>query len=155
MRKTTLLAGVAALVALTSGATLFARSSGWSARESDNAVNTVGGYTLSVNPAFATHAYLQRAGESEVELFRQYRPLLPEGRTEPPARHVVRLSGGASQRDAALTVDDPNHQIARITVEFYGPDRHSVRGPVTEKLVINGVTAPRISVDPVTCPPLC
>ena len=151
MKKTTLATGLAAVAAPASAATLYASGARleWSAPESENAVRNADGYRVSVHPAFASRASVQQAGGGEVTL---YRPQgiynLPAGQTEGPAHHVVRLDGGRFARDLGLTIDDPKHQVARITVELYGPDHQPGRhDPAVETFVVVN-TAP-------TCPPVC
>jgi hypothetical protein len=147
MKKTTLATGLAAVAALAGAATLYASGARieWSAPASENAVRNVDGYRVSVHPAFASRASVQQAGGGEVTLYRQQGVYhLPAGKTRPPEHHVVRLEGGRYARDLGLTIDDPKHQVARITVELYGTGQH---GPAVETFVVRN-TAP-------TCPPLC
>ena len=151
MKKTTLMTGLAALAALASAATLYASGARleWSAPESQNAVRNVDGYRVSVHPAFASRASVQQAGGGEVTLYRQQQTYnLPAGKTEAPAHHVVRLDGGRFARDLGLTIDDPKHQVARITVELYGPGHQPGRhDPAVETFVVLD--------DVITCPPVC
>ena len=147
MKKTTLMTGLAALAALASAATLYASGARleWSAPESQNAVRNVDGYRVSVHPAFASRASVQQAGGDEVTLYRQQQTYnLPAGKTEAPAHHVVRLDGGRFARDLGLTIDDPKHQVARITVELYGTGEH---GRPVETFVVRNTAE--------TCPPNC
>ena len=110
---------------------------------------SVAGYRVQVHPGFSSGVWV-RGAAGETQLYRQrsgYRlsPNAPAG----PDRHVVRLEGGAFDRDVGLVVNDPKHQIARITVEMYGPD-HRVGQPgsaVVETFVIKD--------DIITCPPVC
>ena len=107
------------------------------------------GYTVQVHPAFSSGITVE-GPNGEVQLYRQQGTFdLPAGETTPPAQHIVRLQGGAFDRDIGLVVSDPKHQIARITVELYGPE-HQVgakNSPVVERVVVNN--------DAATCPPIC
>jgi hypothetical protein len=151
MKKTTWATGLAAVAALASAATLYASGARieWSAPESQNAVRNVEGYRVSVHPAFASRASVRQAGGGEVTLYRQQGVYdLPAGKTEAPAHHVVRLEGGRYARDLGLAIDDPKHQVARITVELYGPGHQPGRhDPAVETFVVLD--------DVITCPPVC
>ena len=107
------------------------------------------GYTVQVHPAFSSGITVE-GPNGEVQLYRQQGTFdLPAGETTPPAQHVVRLQGGEFDRDIGLVVSDPKHQIARITVELYGPD-HQVgakNSPVVERVMVNNFA--------LTCPPHC
>ena len=87
---------------------------------SEHVRTEAGGYELTVHPAFSSAVTVEGASGT-TELYRQRGTYhLPGGQTEPPAQHVVRLEGGEHARDLGLVVNDPKHQIARITVELYG-----------------------------------
>lgn len=107
-----------------------------------------GGYQVQVHPAFSSGITVKNAA-GEVQLYQQQGTFnLPAGETTPPAQHVVRLQGGQFDRDLGLVVNDPKHQIARITVELYGPDHQPGRkGPVVETVVVENTAS--------TCPPDC
>jgi hypothetical protein len=81
---------------------------------------TEGGYTLDFSPLFLARCTAAVAGGPEVVVFQQtVRPfLLPEGRSEPPRQTALRLSGGPLARDFGLFLDDPLHEVLRITVEL-------------------------------------
>jgi hypothetical protein len=107
------------------------------------------GYTVQVHPAFSSGVQVE-GPDGEIQLYRQQGTFdLPAGETTPPAQHVVRLQGGALDRDIGLVVSDPKHQIARITVELYGPEhRPGAKGsPVVERMVVDN--------NALTCPPYC
>ena len=116
---------------------------------SEHVTASAAGYHVQVHPAFSSGISV-RSAAGETQLFRQQTPYrLPQGATAGPERHVVRLEGGAFDRDVGLVVSDPRHQIARITVEMYGPDHQpgQLGGAVVETFVINDT--------PVYCPPYC
>lgn len=121
----------------------------WLAPEAENARTTTGGYGFSVHPAFSHRAELRDAAGRSIELYRQHDVFnLPAGRTAPPAQHVIRLDGGPDARDLGITVNDPKHQVARITVELYGPGHQpGTAGAVAQTLVVEN--------DGKTCPPAC
>lgn len=110
---------------------------------------TNAGYTVQVHPAFSSRVQVE-GPDGEVQLYRQQGTFdLPAGETTPPAQHVVRLQGGAFDRDIGLVVSDPKHQIARITIEMYGPEHQpGVSGdPVVERVIVENTA--------VLCPPHC
>ena len=137
------LAGAGALIAAT-------RAPGtWTAAFSEHRVTNAAGYRFTVHPAFSSRAVLRGADGGETELYRQNAAYdLPAGHAESPARHQIRLDGGALARELGITVDDPKHQVARITVELYGADHVPGRSsPVVQTLVVENNTS--------TCPPDC
>lgn len=118
------------------------------APRSEHVTASASGYQVQVHPAFSSGISVRTAG-GQTQLFRQQATYhLPAGATAAPAQHVVRLQGGAFDRDVGLVVNDPKHQIARITVEMYGPDhRPGQGGPTVETFVVENRA--------VTCPPDC
>jgi len=106
------------------------------------------GYQVQVHPAFSSGISVRNAA-GDVQLYRQQGTFnLPAGETTPPAQHVVRLQGGQFDRDIGFVVNDPKHQIARITVELYGPDHQPGRkSAVVETVVVENFAK--------TCPPYC
>jgi hypothetical protein len=108
------------------------------------------GYDVTVHPAFSSRITRLGADGASTELYRQQGTHnLPAGETAGPAQHVVKLQGGQFSRDIGFVVNDPRHQIARITVELYGPDhKPGMQGsPVVERVVVANTAA--------TCPPYC
>ena len=106
------------------------------------------GYQVQVHPAFSSGVAVRNAA-GEVQVYRQQGTYnLPAGETTPPAQHVVRLQGGQFDRDLGLVVNDPKHQIARITVELYGPGHQPGRKDRVVETVVVENTAD-------TCPPIC
>jgi hypothetical protein len=108
------------------------------------------GYDVTVHPAFSSHITLLGQSGASTELYRQQGTHnLPAGQTQAPAQHVIKLQGGQFGRDVGFVVNDPRHQIARITVELYGPEHQpGMQGsPVVERVVISN--------DAKTCPPHC
>lgn len=80
------------------------------------------GYELTVYPGFASRVAARVQGEEARTLYRQAASYdLPRGQSEPAGRHLLRLRGGPFQRDLALRVHDPRHQIAAIVVGLYRP----------------------------------
>jgi len=153
LKHKTLLGGTAGAAAVVAGAAALMAagpsSAAWTAALAEHTVARVAGYHFTVHPGFSTRAVLRDANGGETELYRQTGVYnLPAGGTQGPARHQIRLDGGAAARDLGLTVNDPKHQVARITVELYGADHvPSRKSAVTQTLVVeNGVG---------TCPPDC
>ena len=106
------------------------------------------GFSVTLHPAFASRMVILR-DDGEVEVYRQRKPynLAGGGR---PRRHRIRLSGGSSHYDLTLDIDDPNHRIARITIELFGEDHMAgigARRQIHESIVVEG--------DALTCPPVC
>ena len=152
MKRSRRLGTAAAAVTLAAAGALAAATGApapWTARASEHRVSGAGGYRFTVHPAFSSRAVLRDADGSETELHRQNGVLnLPAGRSAGPAQHQIRLDGGALARDLGLTVDDPKHQVARITVELYGADHVPGRGsPVVQTLTVEN--------DAILCPPMC
>ena len=149
MKRWTLLAAAATLAGSAGLMAASARSGAWSAPLADHRVTRVAGYEFTVYPGFSHRAVLRDAAGRETELYRQTSVYyLPGGHTQPAAEHQIRLEGGPLARDLGLTVNDPKHQVARITVELYGPDHvpgHA--SPVTQTLVVEN--------NPITCPDHC
>ena len=152
--RTTLLAALGALALIPAG---FAAAS---ARDGDAPTATAplaehvrasaGGYDLTVHPAFASRVTLESQDGTFTDLYRQQGThTLPAGQASGPARHVVSLRGGEFGRDIGFVVNDPRHQVARITVELYGPDHQpgTQGGAVVERVVVSN--------GPVLCPPAC
>lgn len=116
---------------------------------SEHVTASAAGYQVQVHPGFSSGVFV-RGAAGETPLYRQETGyVLPEGETAGPGRHVVRIEGGPFNRDVGLVVSDPGHQIARITVEMYGPDHQPGRrgDAVVETFVVNNA--------PVICPPMC
>lgn len=108
------------------------------------------GYEVTVHPAFSSRITLLGQDGSATELYRQEGTFnLPSGQTAGPEQHVIRLQGGQFDRDIGFVVSDPRHQIAKITVELYGPEHQAgMQGsPVVERVVVSNVAK--------TCPPYC
>ncbi|HEU4559197.1 MAG TPA: hypothetical protein VFS20_15170 [Longimicrobium sp.] len=152
MRRTRRFGTAAAVITLAGAGALMAatRTPGpWTAAPSEHRVTNTAGYQFTVHPAFSSRAVLRNADGSETELHRQRAVHdLPAGRTAGPEQHTIRLDGGALARDLGITVDDPKHQVARVTVEFYGPDHVPGRAsPVVQTLVVDNMSK--------TCPPDC
>ena len=109
------------------------------------------GYEITFHPAFAGRCTVQASGKGETEMYRQEEVYhLPEGQTEPPAKHRIEFRGGEHEQDFALQIDDPNHRIARITVELYDENHEPGWGKgeqSVEKITIENDTH--------HCPPDC
>lgn len=111
------------------------------------------GYEVTLHPAFSSRCSVRShaEGASEVELYRQQGVHhLPPGQTKPPTRHEIHLRGGQHGRDIALSVIDPKHHIARITVEFYAAGHQPGAGT-------SDATVETLDVvnDSSCCPPVC
>jgi hypothetical protein len=119
----------------------------------DNEEQTVSkdGYELTFYPGFASRCTVRRADGGEVELYRQEQPYrLPGGQTRPRTRHLLRLVGGEQGQNVTLDIDDPEHRIARITIELYDQNHQPGAGrgdPTSEMLTVDQ--------DSITCPPDC
>ncbi|HEU4559196.1 MAG TPA: hypothetical protein VFS20_15165 [Longimicrobium sp.] len=151
IKRTTLAAAVAFAVLAGAGALTAATGAHglWYAALSEHRVTITAGYQFTVHPGFSSRAVLRGADGSETELHRQRAVYdLPVARSAGPERHTIRLDGGALARDLGITVDDPKHQVARVTVELYGPDHVPGRSsPVVQTLVVEN--------DAMLCPPIC
>jgi len=109
------------------------------------------GYELTVYPGFASRVVARVQGEDARTLYRQAASYdLPRGEREPAGRHLLRLRGGPFQRDLALRVHDPRHQIAAIIVGLYRPGHvpgSGSGGETVETLEVVNTAH--------TCPPYC
>lgn len=109
-------------------------------------------YQITFHPGFSSRSTVKNNSTgTETELYRQEGVYnLPAGQTKPPTRHEIRLTGGPQNRNVALSVDDPKHEIARIIVEFYAEGREPGWGN-------GGSTEETLTVqnDGTTCPPDC
>ena len=145
------LAAAAAVVALASAAAANGRDAPPAvAPLAEHVQSGARGYQVTVHPAFSSSVTLLGQDGGGTELYRQPGTHnLPAGQTAAPAQHVVKLQGGPFDRDIGFVVNDPKHQIARITVELYGPDhKPGMQGsPVVERVVVENNAK--------TCPPLC
>lgn len=106
-------------------------------------------YQVIVHPAVIRRCTVQPAGGAEREVYRQAQTHRFAPGERHPQQHTIRLLGGPHQRDLTLTVDDPLHHVARITVELYPHPRDPMspaRAPVETLTVEN---------DAQTCPPHC
>ena len=89
------------------------------------------GYAVTFYPGFAS-----RVTVGGTELYRQSAPY-NLGENAQSGRHLVRIAGGDLPDAVTLSIDDREHQIARLKINFYG-----------NKSVVIDNSAP-------TCPPLC
>ena len=109
------------------------------------------GYEITFHPAFAGRCAVQTGSKGETEMYRQEEVHhLPKGQTEPPTQHRIEFRGGKHEQDFALQIDDPNHRIARITVELYD-QKHEPGWGKGEKPVETVV----VDNDSQHCPPHC
>jgi len=119
----------------------------------DHTTVTKDGYEVTLHPAFSSRCSIRSHGQNanEVELYKQQGVHhLPPGQTKPPVKHEIRLKGGQFGRDIALSVHDPKHHIARITVEFYGDDHQPGAGTSDATMETFDVVN-----DSSCCPPVC
>lgn len=105
-------------------------------------------FELVVHPAFASRCTVKRNGGAEREIYKQKDVYHLNGRKR-PTKHQIRLKGKGNQRDISFQVDDPNHSIARITVELYA-EGHAVNSEDNDT-----DTVFTIENDASICPPRC
>jgi hypothetical protein len=109
------------------------------------------GYELTVYPGFASRVVARVKGGEARTLYRQTASYdLPRGQREPAGQHLLRLRGGPFQRDLALRVHDPRHQIAAIVVGLYHPGHVPGSGSGGETVETLEITNTAQS-----CPPAC
>ena len=111
---------------------------------------TLDGYEVTLHPAFSSRCSIRTGDTPEREIYRQQeKHVLPNGASH-PQRHVVRLKGGAHNRDLELVIKDPKHHVARIIVELHAeghrPGTGTAEEPVETMTVDNFAS---------TCPPDC
>jgi hypothetical protein len=107
------------------------------------------GYEITFHPAFASRCVVQCAGCDEVEVYRQTKPHVLNGKKK-PKKHVIHLKGGPNRRDIRIAVDDAKHHVHKITIELYPEDHDAEKGmrsdPVETVTMFN---------DALLCPPHC
>ncbi|HEX2095233.1 MAG TPA: hypothetical protein VHG28_22745 [Longimicrobiaceae bacterium] len=110
------------------------------------------GYEVTFHPAFSSRCVVRSNSEngSETELYRQQEKHLFKNGEKHPKQHTIRIRGGQHNRDLELVVNDPKHQIARITVELYA-DGHEPGWGSDDEMVETFV----VDNNSVSCPPNC
>lgn len=110
------------------------------------------GYEVTLHPAFSSRCAVKGNGDNaaETELYKQQgKHVFKNGATH-PKRHTIKLKGGPHNRDLELVVNDPKHQVARITVEFYAEGHEPGWG--TSEASVETFDAFN---DSISCPPDC
>lgn len=109
------------------------------------------GYQLTFYPGFVRRCAIHGRDGKAIVLYEQTEVFhLPDGETESLPRSRMHLRGGEQERDFGLTIDDPEHQIARITVELFPPGFQTggeEEGEIDQTVIIEE--------HPVKCPPYC
>ena len=106
-------------------------------------------YTVTFHPAFASRCVV-KGEDGECEIYRQNGPHKFQNGDKHPKKHTITVKGGKWDRDISMEVNDPNHAIASIIVEFYG-DGHVPGAGAGDRSVETFV----IENDGTTCPPTC
>ena len=107
-------------------------------------------FDVTVHPAFASRCAVSKGG-TERELYRQQGPHHLNGKAV-PKKHTIRLKGkNGSKQDVAITLDDPGHSVARITVELYDEPRDPTVGYSSN----DADTVFTVENNAKICPPFC
>ena len=112
------------------------------------------GYEITFHPAFSSRCAIRAVGNGmpETVLYKQQeKHFFKNGQTH-PKKHVFRIKGGQHNRDFELEIKDPKHQVARITVEFYGEGHEPGWGDARTADAVEVFTLENNST---TCPPNC
>jgi hypothetical protein len=109
-------------------------------------------YEITVHPAFASRCTIGGTdGGAQRELYKQSGVHTLNGKGV-PEKHTIRLKGkNGSKRDITITLTDPSHNVARITVELY-EESHN---PLTAKVVTGTDTVFSVENYAKLCPPNC
>lgn len=107
-------------------------------------------YEVTFHPAFASRCTVGGKQGPARDLYVQSKAHRLNGKAL-PKRHQIRLKGKKGKRDITVTLDDPNHSIARIHVELYpeSHDRNSAKSAPEGDLVFTVENHARV------CPPIC
>lgn len=105
-------------------------------------------YKVTFHPAFASRCAVKN-DEGECVVYVQDQPHKLNGQKH-PKKHRIKLSGGALKRDVTLEIDDPNHAIARISVDLYAAGNVPGMGAGTRT-----TESFEFLNDAKTCPPIC
>ena len=110
-----------------------------------------GKYDVSFHPAFASSCVIEDRDGQKHTLYEQDRTRPVDVSNGHPTRHVIRLKGkNGSTRDITVTIDDPNHDLAGLTLSLYDEARDpmlTTKFGTTESFTVMN--------DALTCPPYC
>lgn len=108
-------------------------------------------YDVSFHPAFASSCVIEHTSGEKHTLYEQDTSKPVNCSKGHPKKHVIKLKGkNGSSRDITLTIDDPNHDLAGLTLSLYdeardpGVDAHF---DTTESFTVMN--------NALTCPPYC
>lgn len=110
-----------------------------------------GKYDVSFHPAFASSCVIEGKDGQKQTLYKQDRSKPVDCSKGHPKKHVIKLKGkNGSKRDITVTIDDPNHDLAGLTLSLYDEARDPMvdaRFDTTESFTVMN--------DAITCPPHC
>lgn len=108
-------------------------------------------YDVSFHPAFASSCVIENKDGEKHTLYKQDRSKPVDCRNGHPKKHVIRLKGkNGSKRDITVTIDDPNHDLAGLTLSLYD----EARDPTVAKS-FDTTEMFTVENDAFTCPPHC
>lgn len=108
-------------------------------------------YEITVHPAFASRCTVGGKDGATRELYKQDGVHHLNGK-QIPKKHTIRLKGkNGSKRDICITLDDPSHNVAKITVELY-EESHD---PTTAMVAGDTDTVFSVENHAKICPPYC
>lgn len=114
---------------------------------------TKDGYEVTFHPAFSSRcAHKAQGSETETEIYKQQGTHVFKAGQSHPKKHVFKIKGGQHNRDLELEINDPKHQVARITVEFYAEGHEPGWG---EARLSEPVEMFTLDNSVMTCPPYC
>lgn len=115
---------------------------------------TKNGYEITFHPAFSSRCAHKAHGSDtgETELYRQQGKHVFQNGQSHPKKHIFKIRGGQHNRDLELEINDPKHQVARITVEFYADGHEPGWGDDRLSEPVEMFTLDNNSG---TCPPNC
>lgn len=108
-------------------------------------------YDVSFHPAFASSCVIEHKDGGKHTLYEQDKSQPVDCSNGHPKKHVIRLKGkNGSNRDITLTIDDPNHDLAGLTLSLYDEARDpmvATQFDTTESFTVMN--------NALTCPPYC
>lgn len=107
-------------------------------------------YDVTFHPAFASSCVVERKGGAKKTLYEQEQDKPVDCSNGHPTKHTIKLKGKGNKRDVTITIDDPNHSIAGLTLQLYDEARDpAVVGDweATESFTVMNSAK--------TCPPHC
>jgi ribosomal protein L31 len=116
--------------------------------------------TISSDPEFEVEVHPAFASECTVDCNGETRSLYKQDRSKPvdvrgkghPKQHQIRLKSKNGKRDVTLMVRDPNHSIAKITVELH-PEGYDPAVQTDSSSTSD--TTFSVMNEAFTCPPVC